>query len=103
MTTLDALIEKARQRAAEEKEKRRRRNGARPRAPTGAAVRKVLADGVDPGDLVGVIRAALLEVGYDSPGFDAMNDEEARGLFRMVSSIRQHLRKARKAARHEDG
>ena len=98
---LDKLISAARARAAEEKEKRRRRNGARPRAPTGAAVRKVLADGVDPDDLVGVIRAALLEVGYDSPGFDAMSDTEARGLFRMVSSIRQHIRKARRERRDE--
>ena len=98
---LDKLLSVARARAAEEKGKRRRRNGARPRAPTGAAVRTVLANGVDPDDLVGVIRAALLEVGYDSPGFDAMSNDEARGLFRMVSSIRQHLRKARKEARNE--
>jgi hypothetical protein len=98
---LDKLLSAARKQAAEEKGKRRRRNGARPRAPTGAAVRKVLADGVDPDDLVGVIRAALLEVGFDSPGFDAMHDDEARGLFRMVSSIRQHLRKARREGRDE--
>lgn len=96
---LDKLIEKARERAAEDRERKRRRNGAPRKNPTGAAVRTVLANGVDPDDLVGVIRAALLEVGFDSPGFDAMHDDEARGLFRMVSSIRQHLRKAKKEAR----
>lgn len=93
----DQLISAATERAAEAAEARRTKK----RVYVRESILRVLSNGVDPDNEIAVIKAVLRDTGYDSPGYDAMPDEDLQVLLSRASTIKNLLRAVRKG-RQED-